>query len=363
MALQGNLREFAATEILQLVGMQQKTGCLILERESERVHIFAKDGRIVSTRLPGLAPNDSLLAFLRKIGRLSEEQHLGIATIQKESGRDFEDILLNGRYLDEEELAGYVERQILEDLTRIVSWGSGTYRFESDRSWDQPIHASLSVEGALIEAARRTDESRRSAHHFADPERLLVVLDLPDPDEPLSEEERELFGIIDGRHTLAEIVAAAPLTESETHEAIVRMLEARWIEFVGRRDPGPRAVPAHPVSQTTAAHAPTAATWLRNALVAGLVAVAALALFYAGHVLRSTVVPRADDVFLTAQLRDVRYALELFHRERGHYPARIEELATDRWVGERQLDVPGYVLHYHLNGSSQAYELSLEPTP
>src|SRR5438552_3339150 len=117
MALQGNLRDFSATEILQLLGMQQKTGCLLLERASECVLIFVNDGRIVSTRRPGMAPDDPLLKFLLKVHRLSHDQHLGIASIQKESGRDLEDILVNGRYLDSDELSAYLERQILDDVT------------------------------------------------------------------------------------------------------------------------------------------------------------------------------------------------------------------------------------------------------
>src|SRR4051794_20340086 len=99
MSLQGNLRDFSATEILQLIGMQQKTGCLTLERAGERVMLFVQDGRIVSTRRPGMTTDDTLLKFLLEIHRLSREQHRGIASIQKESGRDLEDILVNGRYL------------------------------------------------------------------------------------------------------------------------------------------------------------------------------------------------------------------------------------------------------------------------
>src|SRR4029077_18294506 len=130
-----------------------------------------------------------------------------------------------------------------DDVTRVVRWDNGTYRFEPSERWDQPLHARLHVEGALIEAARRVDESRRAAEQFADSEVLLGVRDLPDPDEPLADEERELFGIIDGLHTVADIVATAPMSQYEPYEALQRMLEAHWIEFVGRRDPGSEPAP------------------------------------------------------------------------------------------------------------------------
>ena len=91
MALQGNLRDFSATEILQLLGMQQKTGCLVIDNPSQRVSVYVLDGRIVSTRLPGMFKDDPLLRFLLKVHRLSEEQHQGIASIQRESRRDLEE--------------------------------------------------------------------------------------------------------------------------------------------------------------------------------------------------------------------------------------------------------------------------------
>ena len=44
MALQGNLRDFSATEILQLVGGQKKSGCLMLEWNTERAVVWVNEG-------------------------------------------------------------------------------------------------------------------------------------------------------------------------------------------------------------------------------------------------------------------------------------------------------------------------------
>ena len=47
MALQGNLRDFSVNEILQLLGTQRKTGCLMLEWGTERAQIHVLDGRLI----------------------------------------------------------------------------------------------------------------------------------------------------------------------------------------------------------------------------------------------------------------------------------------------------------------------------
>jgi len=358
MALQGNLRDFSATEILQLLGTQKKTGCLSLEQEGRRVVIFVQDGRVVSTRTPGLAQDDPLLAFLSGAHRLSDEQQRGILTIQRESGRDLEDLLLNGRYLEADELAGYVERQILDDLMRLSRWEEGSYRFDPHLRWPHKPLARLSIEAVLVEIARRADEQKRYSGVFPDPHALLGVRDLPNPDVDLAEEERELFGIVDGQHTVSEVLAAAPLSEYETYEALQRMVEAGWIEIAGRRDPA--LEPSVRAAQQTAG--PARRTWGRDlALAAAMIAAVVVLRAVAHLVTPDSGRPDRADVYAAAQVRDVRMALDLYRREHGVYPAHLEDLLEARWVAPGQLRIPGHVLRYRSERDGLDYRLDLTP--
>jgi hypothetical protein len=357
-ALQGNLRDFSATEILQLLGTQRKTGCLTLEQEGQRVVIYVLDGRVVSTRTPGLAKDDPLLAFLRTAHRLSDEQCQGILTIQRESTRDLEDLLLNGRYLDTEELTSFIERQILDDLMRLARWEEGAYRFDPHMRWTQPPLVRMSIEGMLVEVARRADEQQRYRATFPDPSQLLGVRDLPDPDVALCEEERELFGIIDGQHTLRQVVEAAPLSEYETYEALQRMVEAGWIELVGRRD----SRPVRPPVESPAAAHPEPRAWRREVALAGALVAALILLRVSSHWLapRATQ-PAGTDVFAAAQVRDLRLALDLYRREHGVYPARLEDLPEARSISAGQLRIPGHLLQYRSQRGGLDYRLELTP--
>ena len=360
MALQGNLRDFSASEILQLLGTQKKTGCLTLERAGRQVVIHVLDGRVVSTRLAGLTKDDPLMAFLRQAHRLSDEQLRGILTIQRESGRDLEDLLLNGRYVEAEELASFVERQILDDLMHLARWEDGTYRFDPHLRWTQPPLVRLSIEGVLMEVARRTDEQKRYRGTFPDDRQILGVRDLPDPAVELGEEERELFGIINGQHTMSEIVAAAPLSEYETYEALQRMVEAGWVEVVGRREPGVSPLPLEPPG----ARRPARPVWRRE-LAAALVMIAAITLLrLTSHfALPDGRRPATVDVFAAAQMRDVRMALDLYHREHGVFPDRVEDLTEASWVSREQLSVPGHLLRYRSERGGQSYRLDLIDGP
>jgi hypothetical protein len=359
MALQGNLRDFSATEILQLLGSQKKTGCLTLEWNTERALVFVVEGRIVSTRPPGMTKDDPLLSFLLQVNRLSDEQHRGIQTIQRESNRDLEDLLLNGRYLERDELVGYVERQILADLTRVVRWENGSYRFDPNARWPNPPLVRLSIEGALIEAARRVDEQKRFVTVFRDPYQLLGVRDLPDPNDPLSEEERELFGIIDGTRTVEEVVRSASLSEYEAYESLHRMLEANWIEVVGRKDPG--LLPSSAPTVVGGVGGPPR-RWFRELVMAVALLGTVAGLRFASHVVDpANRVPPEGDVFAVSQMRDLRFALELYRRERGLYPHHIDALVEGGWIEPGQARFAGYNLRYRVDPAAGTYSLDLAP--
>lgn len=360
MALQGHLRDFSATEILQLLGTQKKTGCLMMEWNTERAQLFVIEGRIVSTRNPGMANDDPLLTFLRRVHRLSDEQYRGILTIQRESKRDLEDLLLNGRYLEPDELAAYVERQILDDLMRLVRWENGTYRFDPNTRWPHEPQTRMSIEGVLIEAARRVDEQKRFVSIFKDPYQLLGIRDLPDPNEPLSEEERELFAIIDGHHTVQDVVDAASLSEYEAYEALHRMLESSWIEVVGRREPGVAWLPAAEKAVAAVRHPRRA--WWRELVVAALVLASLLGLRRVSAALDpSHRPPPAGDLFAATQMRDLRFALELYRREHQRYPHRIDDMVEGRWLAPEQARIQGYAVYYQCAGDGQSYKLDLKP--
>ena len=359
MALQGNLRDFSVPEILQLLGSQKKTGCLSMEWNTERALVFLQEGLIVSTRSPGTSREDSLLAFLRKVHRLSEEQYLGLVAIQKESGRDAEELLLTGGYLDATELAEFLERLILDDLMHLVRWENGTYRFDPENRWPHVPLVKFGLEPSLIEASRRVDEQKRFVSVFKDPYALVGVRDLPDPHQALSDAERELFGIIDGQHTVEEVVRIAPLGEYEAYESLQRMLEAKWIEMAGRREPGENA--------RGSSREPKPRTSPRRPLLWELVVLVAVVAFvfaarHAGRQLAPDSPPSPNrDVFAAAQLRNLRAALELYRRENGAYPARIEQAIEGRWITPDQAHVNGYVLVYHPPRRGAAYGLELQP--
>jgi hypothetical protein len=68
-----------------------------------------------------------------------------------------------------------------------------------------------------------------------------------------------------------------------------------------------------------------------------------------------------SDVYAAAQVRDLRYALDLYARENGRYPRRLEDLVEDHWVGREQVALSGYLVLYRVEPGEHAYHLNLRP--
>jgi hypothetical protein len=357
MAMSGSLREFALWEIVQLLSSQKKTGCLQLARGSERFSLYFLDGRIAAAREPGLTASDPLMKFLRRVRWLSEEQLRGIESLNAESGRDLVDLLLNGRYIDEEELTGIYERMVLELLFRMLRWEDGEYSFTAVVPPDSALHLSLSTDSLLMEAARRVDEYRRQMSELPAAHVILGLRELPDPDAPLADSEKELFGLVDGRRTLAEVVAQAPLTDYEAMEGIGRLLENRWIEITGSREVGGE-VPQAEVPAPRPSRSREIAATVAYAVVLVLLLVFTSPLRGGAPPVQG---PPASDPFRRAGWSDVQMALDVYQAEKGVYPARLEDLVAGEWLRPAQLRFPGYRLQYSPSRDGTSYRLAAVP--
>ena len=128
---------------------------------------------------------------------------------------------------------------------------------------------------------------------------------------------------------------------------------------MGRRDPGlaPAPVPLAPPPRSD--H--RLPGWARE-LAVGFTVIAAVVVvrFGAAHVPGVNAPESTTDVYASAQLRDLRQALELYARERGSFPRRLEDMVEDRCLVESQLRVLGHAVRYRATDGGRAFELDVE---
>lgn len=240
MAIKGSLKEASLTDVLQLLAMGSKTGCLSVTDRRNFGYIFFDEGRIVYASL--LNRRDRLGDILVREGVISGEQ-LEEAIEEQSQGRDgrrLGEILRDRGDIDEKTLHNYVRHQIEEAVYHLFTWSQGTFYFEpGERPLREQIRVSIDPETLLLEGARRVDE-------WSQIEKKVPSFDLVfelDPDRSssisaleLAPEQEEILPYLDGKHSGWDLIEETALGEFEVGKALYGLVSAGLVRRVGRRE-------------------------------------------------------------------------------------------------------------------------------
>ena len=258
MALEGNVRDFGLSEILQLIALQRKSGMLSITGEQTMV-IYFREGQVISTRDRRKMANDPLREYILKYGYLSKEELERIQQIQAESNLDLTDILASEKKFSEDELRIIFAEQIQETIQEILSWPKSQYKFIIGSQVLQGVKffGSLKVEGLLMESMRRIDEFPELLRIFPSEDTTVKRLPMPADARPaLDELEESIYELLQGEMRIGEILAKAQMARFCTYEILKNLLEKELLQIVEIAKPAAVEI-AEPVAEE---HAPRART-------------------------------------------------------------------------------------------------------
>ncbi len=248
MAIKGSLKEASLTDVLQLLAMGSKTGCLSVTDRRNFGYIYFDEGRIIYASL--LNRRDRLGDIFVREGIISAQQLE--AAIEEQSrardGRRLGEILRDRGDIDEQTLLKYVRHQIEAAVYHLFTWGQGTFYFEpGERPVREQIRVSIDPESLLLEGARRVDEWSQIEKKVPS---LDVVFEL-DPDRSssissltLAPEQEEILPLLDGKHSGWDLIEETALGEFEVGKALYGFVSAGLVRRVGRRGREKRRVEA-----------------------------------------------------------------------------------------------------------------------
>src|SRR3989449_4324589 len=158
MAIKGSLKEASLPDVLQLLALGQKTGCLSIADRSNFGYIYFDKGRICYASI--VNRRDRLGDIRVKHAKITEEQ-LAAAIHRQSTARDKKlgEILVGMKVITQADLERYMRVQIEESVYYLFTWTQGTFNFEADvRPERQDFLVSINPESLLLEGARRVDE-------------------------------------------------------------------------------------------------------------------------------------------------------------------------------------------------------------
>jgi len=124
MAIKGSLKEASLPDVLQLLALGQKTGCLSIADRSNFGYIYFDKGRIAYASI--VNRRDRLGDILVKHEKISQEQlDAAIHRQAKERNKKLGEILVAQDVLTQQELERYMRMQIEESVYYLFTWTQG----------------------------------------------------------------------------------------------------------------------------------------------------------------------------------------------------------------------------------------------
>ena len=236
MAIRGSLKEASLPDVLQLLAMGQKTGCLSVSHRNNFGYIYFDRGRICYASV--VNRRDRLGDMLVKSGVISQSQLDDVVALQNRRRDDRLGLLLVEQgVISDRQLDEAIDVQIREAVYYLFTWNQGTFNFEADVAPD-PLDRVVSInpESLLLEGARRVDEwgliekKIPSFDVVFQVERSRVL----ESDAELTAEHAAVLALVDGKRDVQAIIDDSGLVEFEVGKALYGLLTAGFIHRVGK---------------------------------------------------------------------------------------------------------------------------------
>lgn len=230
MAIKGSLREASLPDVVQLLFLGRRTGCLSVANERNFGSIWFDDGWITFAGM--VTREDRIGERLIAAGRLTAEQLAqAIAVQQAVPGQRLGVVLRQLGFLTPHDVELEVRRQVEETIYTLFTWTSGTFSFEAGgKPEESDVALRLNPDGLLLEGARRVDEWSVIAKKIPTLDAVFALegegRGTTESDDGLVEIERSILPHITGTHTVRDIMDATGLTDFEICRVLYGLLSA-----------------------------------------------------------------------------------------------------------------------------------------
>src|SRR5919107_741475 len=226
MAIKGSLKEASLPDVIQLLFLGRRTGCLALADRHNFGTIYLDEGQITFATI--VNRRDRLGDLLVRKGRITAEQlEKAIAAQEDDREHKLGEILVGLGTLSRAELEDYMRLQIEEAVYYLFTWTSGTFNFEAGvRPESEDFLISISPEALLLEGARRVDEwsliekKIPSFDLIFDFDRKKVA----ESEVELTREQQIVAELLDGRRDVASVIDESGLGGFDVGKTIYGMI-------------------------------------------------------------------------------------------------------------------------------------------
>lgn len=232
MALQGNLRDFTVTQLLNLVNLAGKTGTLIIDGPTDQAQVAFKEGKLAYARIG--QEDNRLATILHRAKKLSVNQYRALVERDGQmTDKELGLILINAGYVTQEDILIDLQQCFSEIVRRLYTWVEGLFRFEADLlPPEDRICVHLDLENLIIEGSRHLREWEQLQDEIPSLDMALKFTDRPLKNVNLSVEEWRVVSYINPKNTMKQIATANKMNDLEIRRIVYGLLQAGLVGIV-----------------------------------------------------------------------------------------------------------------------------------
>jgi tetratricopeptide (TPR) repeat protein len=236
MAIKGSLKEASLPDVLQLLSMGKKSGCLAVTHRNNFGYVYFDKGLISYASI--VNRRDRIGDILVKAGSITQAQ-LDSAISAQVAHRDkrIGELLVAQGAISRQALDAQIRGQIEEAVYYLFTWTEGTFNFEADvRPEERDLLVSINPESLLLEGARRVDEWSLIEKKISS---LDLVFDvdrrkLLDSGVELPPEQKFILDLLDGRRDVLAVIEESGLGEFEVGKTVYGLVSAGFAQRIGK---------------------------------------------------------------------------------------------------------------------------------
>lgn len=235
MALQGNLRDFSITQLLNLINLAKKSGTLLVNVHEGGTRVLFLNGEMIFAQLGKEAHNlPTILYQAEKIseGQMRTLQERSSAANDKELGLQ----MVNAGLVSQQDIIESLQAHFSNIVRQLFAWDEGQFKFDAGQQLSNDhIPVSIPLENLVIEGSRQSRETKQLKLEIPDLNMALAFTERPGIDLKkfsLSVEEWRVVSYINPKNTIAQIAKAGKHSDIQIRRIVFSLLEAGIIKLV-----------------------------------------------------------------------------------------------------------------------------------
>ena len=239
MALQGNLRDFTVTQLLNLINLANKSGTLLIQGPNEGARLVFRQGKLAFAQLvsPEGQQQGNLPIILHRAEKINDAQLNTLKTRAAEMGdKELGLLLINSGYVSQQDILESLQSYFTSLIQQLFTWVEGRFKFDPAQEVpENKIPVRISLENLIMEGSRQLHEWEQLNSEIPNLDMALAFTDRPGVNLKkvnLNVEEWRVVSYINPKNSMRQIAKATKMNDLEIRRIVYGLLQAGLVKLI-----------------------------------------------------------------------------------------------------------------------------------